>query len=132
MIVDLEHHLFLKEQTENGSSQSGKICERYWDENGKLRIRIFQEGSSVDKYLQFMDEAGLQMPPVVITECYWPEGYRGKNPYSDMAWYLSELAKDEYVLGMAWFTLGPYSFGGGQDVNVVKQLPAFARALGCK
>jgi len=61
MIIDLEHHLFLKEQTQRARSKSGKICERYWDENGKLRVRIFQDGSSVDKYLQFMDEAGLDM-----------------------------------------------------------------------
>jgi hypothetical protein len=37
------------------------------------------------------------------------------------------MAKDD-AIGAAWFTLGPYSFGGDQTVNVVKQLPVRTRA----
>lgn len=61
MIIDFENHIFLKEQTEKVDGKSAKIYERYWDENGRLRGRISQDGSSVDKYLRFMDEAGLDM-----------------------------------------------------------------------
>jgi len=61
MIIDFEHHLFMEEHITKESSKSGRICERYWDADGKLRTRIFQEASSVSKCLQFMDEAGIDM-----------------------------------------------------------------------
>jgi hypothetical protein len=73
---------------------------------------------------------GASMPRVAITEAYQPGGYYDPDWY-DWQWYLTELAKDN-AIGAAWFTLGPYSFGGGENVNVVKQLPAFALVLGCK
>jgi len=71
------------------------------------------------------------MPRVAVTEAYQPDGYHDPD-WADWQWYLTEMAKDDYAIGAAWFTLGPYSFGGGQDVNVVKQLPAFTLALGCR
>ncbi len=100
------------------------------DPDRRLFREAAEDGTALRHRLikRLMDQAGLQMPPVVITECYWPDGYRGRNPYSDMAWYLTELAKDDYVLGMAWFTLGDYSFGGGA-VNVVGQLTKFADCI---
>jgi len=61
VIIDFEHHMFTQEQLQKGSSKSGKICERYWDADGKLKTRIFQDASQVDKYLRFMDEAGIDM-----------------------------------------------------------------------
>ena len=61
MIIDLEHHLPMEDKVHKGSSESGKICERYWDADGKLRLRTFQEASHVDRHLQFMDEVGIDM-----------------------------------------------------------------------
>ncbi|MFC1815855.1 amidohydrolase family protein [Thermodesulfobacteriota bacterium] len=64
MIIDLEHHLYLETELQKGSSKSGRICERYWDSDGELRTRTFQEASHVDRYLQFMDEAGIDVAVV--------------------------------------------------------------------
>lgn len=61
MIIDFEHHLFLKEQLQKGGSKSGRICQRYWDASGKMKIHVFEDASNVDKYLQFMDDAGIDM-----------------------------------------------------------------------
>ncbi|MFC2072238.1 amidohydrolase family protein [Chloroflexota bacterium] len=59
MIVDVEHHLFVEELTE-GIFESGKVCERYWD-NDRIKIRISRDASNVDKNLQFMNEAGIDV-----------------------------------------------------------------------
>lgn len=57
MIIDAEHHLFLGELTK-GRFESGKICERYW-EDGKIRIRISEEAAKVERNIHFMDESGI-------------------------------------------------------------------------
>jgi hypothetical protein len=49
---------------------------------------------------------------------------------SAATWYKA-TCKDN-VIGAAWFTLGIYSFDGRTDVNVVTQLPSFAKTLGCR
>ena len=67
------------------------------------------------------------MPRVAVTEAYQPDGYQVPD-WSDWQWYLTELNKDN-AIGAAWFTLGPYSFGGGQDVNMVEQIADFALAV---
>lgn len=90
----------------------------------------FQDGAAAGTALRHrmikgrMDLLGLPMPAIAITECYWPDGYRGGRPYSDIKWYLGELAKDNYVLGMAWFSLGDY---GG--TNIAGQLENFTQAI---
>ena len=61
MIVDVEHHLFIKDILEEGPSPSGKICERYWTDDGRLQIRIYEDASRVDNSIKFMDEAGIDM-----------------------------------------------------------------------
>ncbi len=61
MIIDLEMHLFLEDKMQASSFKSGRICERYWDAEGKMHIRTSNDGSRVDKFLQFMDEAGIDM-----------------------------------------------------------------------
>lgn len=53
MIIDFEHHLFLGEQLRKGRSKSGKICERYWDASGKMKIHVSEEASHVDRYIQY-------------------------------------------------------------------------------
>jgi predicted TIM-barrel fold metal-dependent hydrolase len=61
MIIDFENHIYLPEQVVPGKSQSGKLTERHWEEKGKLRIRIFEDATNVDQYLQFMDDAGINI-----------------------------------------------------------------------
>src|SRR4030042_2966012 len=65
MIIDIENHLYLEESTEKGTFESGKICERYWDKEGQVRIRQSQEAARIERYLQFMDDAGIDR--VVLT-----------------------------------------------------------------
>ena len=60
MVIDLENHLY-PPGGQQGNNESGKICERYWDEKGTLRLRLSRDASNVDKYLQFMDDAGIDM-----------------------------------------------------------------------
>ena len=70
MIIDLENHMAVPEEVLPGKSKSGKLCERYWDENGKLRIRKYQDFSNVEKYVEFMDAAGIDvavLTPNLIT-----------------------------------------------------------------
>jgi predicted TIM-barrel fold metal-dependent hydrolase len=61
VIIDFEHHLYLPEQTVPGKSQSGRITERHWEDKDKLRIRIFEDAANADRYIRFMDDAGIDM-----------------------------------------------------------------------
>jgi predicted TIM-barrel fold metal-dependent hydrolase len=61
VIIDLENHLSLSERVEKGKSPSRKICERYWEPDGKLKIRLFEDASNIERTLQFMDDAGIDM-----------------------------------------------------------------------
>jgi predicted TIM-barrel fold metal-dependent hydrolase len=61
MIIDMEHHAATSELLYTGKSASGKICERYWDTDGKMKIRTYEDAGRVEKRLQFMDESGIDM-----------------------------------------------------------------------
>ena len=61
MIIDFENHSFMADQVEPISSDSGRIVEHPWDENGMVGTRRFVEASHIDKFLQFMDDAGIDM-----------------------------------------------------------------------
>ena len=61
MIIDMEHHASPEDQLIKGDSQSGKVVERYWDTDGKMKIRTYQEAGRVSKRLQFMDESGIDI-----------------------------------------------------------------------
>ena len=61
MIIDMEHHTATEDRLEKGKSQSGKVCERYWDTDGKMKIRSFEEAAHAESHLQFMNEAGIDM-----------------------------------------------------------------------
>lgn len=61
MIVDVEHHLMLEERTKKGRSASGRVVERYRDEGGEIRLRMFEAASSVESHIRFMDEAGIDV-----------------------------------------------------------------------
>ncbi len=94
----------------------------------RLFQQAYKDGAAL-RYRMFYPLLGESMPRVAITEAYQPDGYYNPD-YADWQWYLTELAKDN-VIGAAWFTLGTYTFGG-EEVNVVRQLPWFALALGCR
>ncbi len=79
MIIDIEHHGATPDMLEKGSSKSGLYCERYWD-NGKMKIRSFEESSRTKERLEFMDEAGIDMaalttnPLTTLEQCQrWHE-----------------------------------------------------------
>ncbi len=99
------------------------------NEERRLFRQAAQDGTAL-RYRMFQPMLGPSMPRVAVTEAYQPDGYQVPD-WSDWQWYLTELNKDN-AIGAAWFTLGPYSFGGGQDVNMVEQISDFALALGCK
>ena len=61
MIIDVENHLSLRERVESGKSESGKLCERYWTNDGNLTIRLFEDASRAEKTIQFMDDAGIDV-----------------------------------------------------------------------
>jgi predicted TIM-barrel fold metal-dependent hydrolase len=54
------------EQARDVKSFLGKICERFWDEKGNIRIRVSSEASKVSRHLEFMDEAGIDMAMLTI------------------------------------------------------------------
>jgi 2,3-dihydroxybenzoate decarboxylase len=61
LIIDMEHHAATLDLLSKGSSPSGKICERYWDKDGKMKIHTYQEAGEVEKRLRFMDESGIDI-----------------------------------------------------------------------
>ena len=99
------------------------------DAGRPLFRQAYQDGTAL-RYRMFQPLLGSQMPRVAVTEAYQP-GSHLRPDWFDWQWYLTELAKDN-VIGAAWFTLGIYSFDGITTVNVVAQLPSFAKTLGCR
>ena len=75
MIIDMEHHAATEDMLSKGTSPSGKICERYWDTDGKMKIHTYQEAAGVDRRLQFMDESGIDVaaltanPVATLEQC---------------------------------------------------------------
>ena len=66
MIIDVEHHFTMRREGEDKKFSSGKICERFWDEKGNIRIRVSSEASFADRHLEFMDAAGIDMAMLTI------------------------------------------------------------------
>ncbi len=52
MIIDIKNHFTMENPKLEKSFKSGKICERYWGEDGKMHIRISQETSRTDAGLK--------------------------------------------------------------------------------
>jgi predicted TIM-barrel fold metal-dependent hydrolase len=75
MIIDMEHHLATLDRLEKGESESGKVCERYWDTDGKMKIKSFEEAASAESHLEFMDAAGIDFallttnPVTTLDQC---------------------------------------------------------------
>jgi 2,3-dihydroxybenzoate decarboxylase len=61
MVIDFEHHLFMADQVLKGPSQSGNIIEHFWDSDGIVGTRKYEDTARVEKHLQFMDEAGIDV-----------------------------------------------------------------------
>ncbi|MCR4393329.1 MAG: amidohydrolase family protein [Dehalococcoidales bacterium] len=61
LVIDMEHHAATPDMLEKGKSQSGLYCERYWAEDGRMKVRSYQESAGTKERLQFMDEAGIDM-----------------------------------------------------------------------
>lgn len=61
MIIDVEHHLFMDEQIKKGKSPSGRVVERYRNEEGMIKLRIYEAASNDEEHLRFMDEAGIDI-----------------------------------------------------------------------
>ncbi len=61
MIIDVEHHAAIPELLQAGNSPSGKICERYWDSDGKMKIHTYEAAARVEERLEFMDRAGIDV-----------------------------------------------------------------------
>jgi len=45
----------------SASFESGKMTERFWKEDGRFGFRLSKDTSNIEKYLQFMDKAGIDM-----------------------------------------------------------------------
>lgn len=75
MIIDMEHHASRGDLLLKGHSQSGKVVERYWDTDGKMKIRTYEEAGRVERRLQFMDESGIDVavltanPVTTLEQC---------------------------------------------------------------
>ena len=89
MIIDFENHIYLPEQVVSEKSESGKITERHWEEKGKLRIRIFEGASNIDRNLQFMDDAGIDM--AVLTANSFTGGLEQMRRWNN---FCTEIVKD--------------------------------------
>ena len=60
MIIDVENHYDLGNPSDPETLDTGKIIERFWDD-GDVSFRKSREGSDVDVFLDFIDEAGIDM-----------------------------------------------------------------------
>ena len=89
-----------------------------------LRYREFVRG---------LRACGVRVPPVVITEYGQPNGWRqfmnAEEAAADLAWFGSEIAKDDYVFGATYFLDGTIDAGkwGRFDILYTSVPVALAR-----
>ena len=81
MIVDMEHHASTPDMLYKGKSESGKVVERYWDTDGKMKIRTYEDAGRVERRLQFMDEAGIDMAALTPNPMSTLDGCRKWNDF---------------------------------------------------
>lgn len=65
MIVDLEHHIYTEEELRRRGGKPDRT-ERTWDSEGRLRIHPSLQLSHIEKHLQFMDEAGIDISVLTV------------------------------------------------------------------
>ena len=112
MIIDLENHLYLEDQTDKRTYESGKICERRWDKDGNVKISVSQEAASVEKFLQFMDDAGIDM--AVLTN-------QGRKLEQQKMWHdlCPKLVKAYPKRFVGFATIDP--FGGKESLDELER-----------
>ncbi len=75
MIIDFEHHFAMEEQTKKGISESGRVVERFRNSDGNIGLRIFEDAAVIEKHLEFMEQAGIDVavltmnPEVSLDRC---------------------------------------------------------------
>lgn len=72
---------------------SRPLFEQAAEDGTALRWRLFERALKLK---------GWSIPGMAVTECYLPSGERNL-PIASLQWYLREMAKDPYILGMALF-----------------------------
>ena len=65
MIVDFEHHIYTEEELHRRGGKPDRT-ERTWDSEGRLKIHPSLQLSRVEKHLQFMDEAGIDVSVLTV------------------------------------------------------------------
>ena len=81
MIIDFEHHAATPDLLVKGKSPSGKICERYWDTDGKMKIRTYEEDAGVEERLRFMDAVGIDVAVLTSNPVRTLDGCRRWNDF---------------------------------------------------
>ncbi|MBT3362822.1 MAG: amidohydrolase family protein [Chloroflexi bacterium] len=61
MIIDVENHIRIPAHAGDITFESGKATERFWKEDGSFGFRLSKDSANVGRYIQFMDEAGIDM-----------------------------------------------------------------------
>jgi len=80
MIVDLEHHVYTEDQLRKRGGKLGRT-ERTWGPDGKMKMRPALELSQIEKHLQFMDEAGIDLSVLTMHVHGNLEEIRKSNDY---------------------------------------------------
>jgi predicted TIM-barrel fold metal-dependent hydrolase len=63
MIIDIEHHgsTLDNPMLVKGTSKSGLYCERYWADDGRMKVRTYDSSARIEERLEFMDAAGIDL-----------------------------------------------------------------------
>jgi predicted TIM-barrel fold metal-dependent hydrolase len=63
MIIDMEHHgsTLDNPMLARGKSRSGLYCERYWGDDGRMKVRTYESSARTEERLEFMDAAGIDL-----------------------------------------------------------------------
>ncbi len=81
MIIDMEHHAAIEDLLYTGLSESGKVCERYWDTDGKMKIRTYEDAGRTEKRLKFMNESEIDMAVLTPNPMFTMEQYGKWNDF---------------------------------------------------
>jgi len=65
MIIDFEHHIWTEEQLAKAGGRPGKTL-RSWASDGRMRLEMALDYSRVEKHLEFMDQAGIDISVLTI------------------------------------------------------------------
>jgi predicted TIM-barrel fold metal-dependent hydrolase len=82
MIIDVENHMHLPDTEKKQKFDSGKITERYWGADDKVHIRLSDAGANIDRYLQFMDDSGIDMAVLSFQSTYSLDAVKKWHDYA--------------------------------------------------